>query len=46
MDTDWVFNFDCNDKVTNVDAFFDANVILLKYNLYSFEYRIIVTLDN
>jgi hypothetical protein len=27
MDSDWVFNFDCNDKATNVDSFFDANII-------------------
>ena len=31
MDSDWVFNFDCNNKVTNVDAFFDANIIPLVF---------------
>ena len=31
MDSDWVFNFDCNNKVTNVDSFFDANIIPLVF---------------
>ena len=31
MDSDWVFNFDCNNKVTNIDSFFDANIIPLVF---------------
>lgn len=31
MDSDWVFNFDCNNKPTQVDDFFDSNVIPLVF---------------
>lgn len=31
MDSDWVFNFDCNHKSTNIDSFFDTNIIPLVF---------------
>ena len=31
MDSDWVFNFDCNHKSTNIDSFFDLNIIPLVF---------------
>ena len=31
MDSDWVFNFDCNQKPTNIDSFFDLNIIPLVF---------------